>query len=286
MNNKQDAVEQNWRSLPFKEEYLDNAIWHPGKWEDVKYMGKESYDAALKEWQDAEDKVVFKNVGVGYESCDCGDGYGCSHGSWPYEIRVFDEEMKEVKHKIDYEDHDQLFIDGLDGRGITVSKIYNLTLGDFYDCCKMVGINLILNQRVNLEPSVATESASSNAADNQIHPDINEQSYLFGICNWITQQPEYKDLPVTDPKSIFYHIAPMQYAKLIYRYAADNQQIPLFIVKELLKKQREICANEIETEDHNSVLNEMALACRENVLNAPEPPLPTGSLTKEEKHQS
>lgn len=51
--------------------------------------------------------------------------------------------------------------------------------------------------------------------------DINEKSYLFGICLWLQKQPEAKEFEKTDERSIFYNISEMQYAKLILRYLQE-----------------------------------------------------------------
>jgi hypothetical protein len=48
--------------------------------------------------------------------------------------------------------------------------------------------------------------------------DINEKSYLVGICWWLTQQPEHKEISKEDVRSIFYHVSEMRYAELILRY--------------------------------------------------------------------
>lgn len=62
--------------------------------------------------------------------------------------------------------------------------------------------------------------------------------------------------------------------------AADNQQIPLSTVKDLLKKQREICGQEARKFIPSQTTGEIIFY---KIFKAPEPPLPTGSLTKEEK---
>lgn len=40
------------------------------------------------------------------------------------------------------------------------------------------------------------------------------------ILDWIKEQPEYTTYPVTSEVSLFYHVAPMAYAKLIERYVS------------------------------------------------------------------
>jgi hypothetical protein len=179
--NVQNTIEQDWRNLPFKEEYLSNREWHPGNFEDA-YMSRESYEEQIKIFNDAEKMVVFKNTYISYDSCDCGDGYGCSHGSWPYEIKVFDESRKKCVNEIQYEDGDQIFIEG-DLRQVTLNKIYsNLTLGEFYDFCKMVGVQLLLNKEQGVQESDTTGDASSNSVDKQ---EIKE-NHIVGLTEMVS----------------------------------------------------------------------------------------------------
>ena len=67
---------------------LSNTGWLPSE-KDKSFMGQDSYDAAIEEHNLANEKVLFKNVSLQWDSCDCGDGYGCSHGSFVYEISIF-----------------------------------------------------------------------------------------------------------------------------------------------------------------------------------------------------
>jgi len=50
--------------------------------------------------------------------------------------------------------------------------------------------------------------------------DINVMSYLMGICEWIKTQDEYKKM--LSPESPFYRVAPLTFAKFIYRYNTEN----------------------------------------------------------------
>lgn len=52
--------------------------------------------------------------------------------------------------------------------------------------------------------------------------DINEKSYLLGICFWLEKQPEAKEFDKTDKRSLFYHTAPLTFAKLILRYVREQ----------------------------------------------------------------
>ena len=51
----------------------------------------------------------------------------------------------------------------------------------------------------------------------------DEKSYLFGICQWLKDQPEGKEFDASDERSIFYHTPMLTYAKLIYRYYEENK---------------------------------------------------------------
>lgn len=55
-----------------------------------------------------------------------------------------------------------------------------------------------------------------------LNDDIALKSYLLGICTWLSRQPEYTDIPVIDPHSLFYHTAPVQYARFIYRFHIEH----------------------------------------------------------------
>lgn len=52
--------------------------------------------------------------------------------------------------------------------------------------------------------------------------DLTEKSLLVGICNWITKQPEYRKREITDPESLFYHVAPVKYAEFIMRFVREE----------------------------------------------------------------
>lgn len=56
---------------------------------------------------------------------------------------------------------------------------------------------------------------------------ITNENLLFEICEWIKTTDEYKDIPVTEPHSIFYHTSPLTFAKLILKWQQqklNNQQ--------------------------------------------------------------
>lgn len=118
----------NWRHVPFSIHY-----------------GKEfqdEYHRDLKEYEDAQRKVLFSNTFIEYESCDCSE-YGCSHGSWPYNIIVtngfsrFSIHIDEYDDKITFE-----FENGKNSMSITKLK-NEWMLGCFIDCCKLMDIELL-----------------------------------------------------------------------------------------------------------------------------------------------
>lgn len=51
-----------------------------------------------------------------------------------------------------------------------------------------------------------------------------EKAHLFGVMEWLKQQPEMKNFPTTSPESIFYHIAPLKYVELICRYITQKDR--------------------------------------------------------------
>lgn len=72
--------------IPFSWEAVMNHEYPPMVYEDDEFP-----EATLSQqiaYDDADAKVCLENVFVNYDSCDCGDGYGCSHGSWPIEVKV------------------------------------------------------------------------------------------------------------------------------------------------------------------------------------------------------
>jgi hypothetical protein len=111
--------------------------WLPDE-SNKKYMGEDGFNEAVKEYYENSGKVLFKNVTLGWDTCDCGGGYPCSHGRFVYEINI---KNGDENHTLD-----------LDGEGISA---YNngkqatipekdVTAYDFYRMCEMVGIKLEL----------------------------------------------------------------------------------------------------------------------------------------------
>jgi hypothetical protein len=36
---------------------------------------------------------IFSNITFDYESCDCGNEFGCSHSDWIYQINIYSNEI-------------------------------------------------------------------------------------------------------------------------------------------------------------------------------------------------
>lgn len=115
---------------------LGQVGWLPSE-EDLKYMPQEAYDESVKEYEETNSKVLFKNIRLDWDSCDCGDCYGCSHGSWVYQLTVLNEKDK---IEIDVVDGDSLefYNNGKGGRIPTE----NATVYDFFRMCEICEINL------------------------------------------------------------------------------------------------------------------------------------------------
>jgi len=53
--------------------------------------------------------------------------------------------------------------------------------------------------------------------------NINKKQELLGICLWLKQQPEYTRYDKTSIDNICYHVAPLTYANLIYRFMEERK---------------------------------------------------------------
>ena len=118
---------------------IDCVGWIPSP-ADVKYMETEWYIKAKKEGEEKNEKVMFRNVSLNWDSCDCGDGYGCSHGSYVYEIHITNGEKV---YEIEYEDGDYLFFEG-NGKMVKI-PVAGATIYDFIRACQLCEIELTLS---------------------------------------------------------------------------------------------------------------------------------------------
>ena len=117
---------------------LENTGWMPSE-DDIKYMGEENYKLTVEECNLKNSKVMFKNVSLSWDSCDCGDGYGCSHGSYVYEIHIKNEDKV---HRLDMEE-DYICFQNNGFYGCL--PIASATVFDFYRMCELCEIELELS---------------------------------------------------------------------------------------------------------------------------------------------
>lgn len=115
---------------------LENTGWMPTE-TDKEYMGEENYNIAIEEFKLKNAKVLFKNVSLLWDSCDCGDGYGCAHGSYVYELSI---KSGDKTYKIEYEDGDHLFFEG--NAKMAKIPVAGATIYDFVRACELCEIEL------------------------------------------------------------------------------------------------------------------------------------------------
>ena len=118
---------------------LENTGWMPSE-SVIKCMGEESYNLAVEECNLKNSKVMFKNVSLSWDSCDCGDMYGCSHGSYVCEIHITNIEKV---YEVEYEDGDHLYFEG-NGKMVKI-PVAGSTIYDFVRACELCEIELELS---------------------------------------------------------------------------------------------------------------------------------------------
>lgn len=126
--------------------------WIPSEAER-KYMDDDSIAKAIKEGEGKNSKVLFKNISLNWDSCDCGDGYGCSHGNWVYEIDIT---TKGNSHTLDIDDSG---VTAYNNHRQSMIPAKDVSVYDFYRMCEMCGIELELSDYANsLLASLPTNS--------------------------------------------------------------------------------------------------------------------------------
>ena len=108
----------------------NNIACKPDDW--LKEYDELLYNDELIKYETLKNGTIFCNIIADWDSCDCGDGYGCSHGSWIYQLRVLTE--TDV-HTIEIEDEDCLYVE-------TLKIPLKATIGDFYRACQLCDIQL------------------------------------------------------------------------------------------------------------------------------------------------
>ena len=147
-------------ALPFSEIHISNQELHPSE-EDLKWMPHDKYDEAINNYLEAQKKVVFKDLHVNMETCDCGGEYGCSHGSYPYDIRSnFD------KVDMTWEDGG-FYIENKIGF-IRFDKTSQMTIGHFYQACLLLDIPIEFGAQWREENPVKGEEPQPTTSPEQI----------------------------------------------------------------------------------------------------------------------
>lgn len=154
-----------WRELPFHIKHLYNDNWYPGE-EEKKYMPEESYKSAMDAYAQTEKDVVFEDIYVSHDSCDCSE-YGCSHGRWPFEVVT-----KDKSETISFEDAGLYF--EKDRKTASIPDLTLITLGHFYDLCSVVGIKLTVRLSYLNSPTVEEQAkdAASKYATEGVSSDV------------------------------------------------------------------------------------------------------------------
>ena len=111
--------------------------WCPTE-SDKGVMSQESYDRAIVDFKVANALVLFKNVALQWESCDCGGEYGCSHGSYVFELKII---TPDKTYTVDYEDYETLYFIGNDNKA-AIPVVSGTTVYDFVRACELCEIEL------------------------------------------------------------------------------------------------------------------------------------------------
>jgi len=112
--------------------------WIPSE-SDKKYMDDDSFAKAVQEGNEKNAKVLFKNISLNWDSCDCGDDFSCHHGNWVYEIDIANEDKT---HTLEIDDYGIIAYN--EKRQAMIPENQS-TIFDFYRMCELVGIRLELS---------------------------------------------------------------------------------------------------------------------------------------------
>jgi len=156
---------------------LENTGWLPSE-SYKKDMGDEFFERAIKEYHEKNEKVLFTNVKLQWDSCDCGDGYGCSHGNFVWEIHIH---CKDKKYEVPFEDADQLLFEG-NGKQVLLPTLTNTTVYDFIRACELCEIELdysdyaksLLNN-YQAEYAKIAEAEFENVPDEGLFPNHSDK---------------------------------------------------------------------------------------------------------------
>jgi len=115
---------------------IENTGWMPTE-SEKECMTEDSYNLIVEECSAKNANVLFKNISLRWDSCDCGDGYGCAHGSYVYEIAI---KSGEKVYEIEYEDGDHLCFEG--NSKMAKIPVAGATIYDFIMACELCEIEL------------------------------------------------------------------------------------------------------------------------------------------------
>lgn len=107
--------------------------WYPNVDWDAKYMSKEEIEKATNEAIEQDSKVLFQNVYLDYETCEC--EYPCSHSRYVWQIII-----KDVNQRFDIGIEEDSIVVYHDQKQASIPP--NTTVYDFYRMCEMVGVKL------------------------------------------------------------------------------------------------------------------------------------------------
>lgn len=113
--------------------------WRPTETDKETYSNCDFYADSVRKGEEKNAKVLFKNVLLKWESCDCGEGHGCSHADWVYEIEIIDNGITYIL------DYDGLTGDVRNGVKYAAIPMEGSSIYDFYRMCQLVGIRLELS---------------------------------------------------------------------------------------------------------------------------------------------
>lgn len=130
---------------------LECIEWNPPE-SEIQWMGEVEFNKCKEDYLLAKSKVLFENVSLQWDSCDCGGGYPCSHGSYVYEIQVTNKEEVLV---IDREDDD--LVAEYNNINVRLPELY-MTCYDFYRLCEILGFELEFSESLKQLLCTKTES--------------------------------------------------------------------------------------------------------------------------------
>lgn len=114
---------------------LEKTGWMPSE-SDRKLIGEEYYKEAVDDYNSRNSKVLFKNVHLHWDSCDCGGGYPCSHGSYVYEVCITNGDKV---YTVDFENGEDIIFEG---NGKYIRTPIGITVFDFIRACELCEIEL------------------------------------------------------------------------------------------------------------------------------------------------